>query len=204
MKVLVAEDNEDSRNLLAKQLHGYGHEVIAVANGAEALEGALKEKPDVLVTDILMPHMDGFMLCHLWRQIEQLRHIPFVFYTAIYTSDEDRQFALSIGANAFIRKPTDPEKLVQILLDLFEKAKSGLPLPAEVAPLEPSRYFTEYSKHLSTMLDKKVAQLETAVGEHGDGLARLEGSAFAERRQQYETEMTALHEGNPGVPMFAD
>jgi diguanylate cyclase (GGDEF)-like protein/PAS domain S-box-containing protein len=165
MKVLIAEDNEDSRNLLVKQLQVHGHEVIAVANGAEALERALKEKPDILVTDILMPHMDGFMLCRLWKQIEQLRHIPFVFYTAIYTSDEDRQFALSLGANAFISKPTDPEKLVQVLLDLFEKAKAGLPSPAEVAPLEPSLYFAEYSKRLSTMLDKKVAQLEREVTE---------------------------------------
>jgi diguanylate cyclase (GGDEF)-like protein/PAS domain S-box-containing protein len=165
VKVLVAEGNEDSRNLLVKQLQGYGHEVIAVANGAEALEQALKEKPDILVTDILMPHMDGFMLCHLWKQIEQLRHIPFIFYTSSYTSDKDRQFALSLGADAFISKPTDPEKLVRVIVEAYEKAKSGLPLSPEVAPLEPSRYFTEYSKRLSTMLDKKVAQLEREVAE---------------------------------------
>lgn len=165
MKVLVAEGNEESRNLLEKQLQGYGHDVIAVANGAEALEKALKEKPDILVTDILMPHMDGFMLCHLWKQIDQLRHIPFVFNTSSYTSDEDRQFALSLGANAFISMSTNPEKLVRLMMEVYEKAESGLPSPAQVAPLEPSRYFTEYSKRLSTMLDKKVAQLEREVAE---------------------------------------
>ncbi len=165
MKVLVAEGDEDSRNLLVKQLQIYGHEVIGVSNGAEALEKALKEKPEILVTDILVPHMDGFLLCHLWKQIEQLRPIPFIFYTSSYTSDEDRQFALSLGANAWVSKPTDPEKLVQVIMEAYEKAKSGLPSSPEVAPLEPSMYFNEYSKRLGTVLDKKVAKLEEEVAE---------------------------------------
>ncbi len=82
MKVLVAEDNEDSRNLLVKQLQGHGHEVITAVNGAEALQQAVNEKPDIIVSDIMMPNMDGFQLCRLCKQIEQVRHIPFVFYTS--------------------------------------------------------------------------------------------------------------------------
>jgi two-component system response regulator MprA len=58
LKVLIAEDNEDSRNLLVKQLQGQGHEVIAVANGAEALKQAVNEKPDILISDIMMPNME--------------------------------------------------------------------------------------------------------------------------------------------------
>ena len=63
MKVLVVEDNQDSRNLLMKQLRAYGQTVIATANGVEALEQALKQPPDIIVSDILMPKMDGFELC---------------------------------------------------------------------------------------------------------------------------------------------
>ncbi len=162
MKILVVEDNEDSRNLLVKQLRAYGHEVMAAANGAEALPQALKEPPDILVTDILMPKMDGFQLCYKWKQNDRLRDIPFIFYTATYTSDEDEKFALSLGANAFIRKPAEPDALVQMLREVCEKAKAGALAPAEVAPLEPSLYLTEYNKRLVAKLDRKVAQLEEA------------------------------------------
>ena len=89
MKILVVEDNEDSRNLLMKQLRVYSHEITATANGAEALKQALTQPPDIIVSDILMPKMDGYQLCHECKQNEQLKNIPFVFYTATYTSDED-------------------------------------------------------------------------------------------------------------------
>ena len=165
MKILVAEDNEDSRNLLMKQLCAYGHEVTATANGAEALEQALAGPPDVIVSDILMPKMDGYQLCYEWRRNDRLRDIPFIFCTATYTSDEDEKFALSLGANTFIRKPAEPDAFVQILSQVFEKAKSGLLPPPEVALLEPSLYLTEYNKRLVTKLDSKVAQLEADITE---------------------------------------
>jgi len=86
-----------------------------------------------------------------------------MFYTSSYTSDKDEQFGLSLGASAFIRKPADPEILARIIVEVCEKAKSGLISPPEVAPLEPSRFFAEYSERLTTKLDKKVAQLEREI-----------------------------------------
>ena len=118
MKILIAEDNKESRYLLEKLLQGYGHEVTAVTNGAEALEQALAQPPDIIISDIMMPKMDGFQLCHECKQNDKLKDIPFVFYTATYTSIEDEKFALSLGARAYIRKPTEPEALVQRLSDL--------------------------------------------------------------------------------------
>ncbi len=118
MKILIVEDSKESRYLLEKLLQGYGHEVAATTNGAEALEQALAQPPDMIVSDILMPKMDGFRLCHECKQNDKLKDIPFVFYTATYTSIEDEKFALSLGARAFIRKPTEPEALVQMLCDL--------------------------------------------------------------------------------------
>ena len=98
-----------------------------MANGAEALQQAVNEKPDILVSDIMMPNMDGFQLCRLCKQIEQVRHIPFVFYTSSYTSDKDEQFGLSLGAGAFVRKPADPETLARIIVEVCEKALSKKP-----------------------------------------------------------------------------
>jgi len=174
MRVLVAEDNEASRNLLVKILQAHGHEVTATANGAEALQQALKEPPDILVTDILMPQMDGYQLCHEWRQHDKLKDIPFIFYTATYTSDEDEKFALGLGASTFIRKPAEPDALVQIINEVFEKAKSGLLAPPKVAPLKPSLYLTEYNKRLVAKLNKKVADLEEAEGKlrHANSVLR--------------------------------
>ena len=165
MKVLVAEDNVESRYLLVKVLQAYGHEVTAAANGAEALQQALKEPPDILVTDILMPQMDGYQLCHEWRKNDKLKDIPFIFYTATYTSDEDEKFALSLGASTFIRKPAEPDALVQIVNEVFEKAKSGLLAPPKAIPLKPSLYLTEYNKRLVAKLEDKVAELEIEIGE---------------------------------------
>lgn len=89
-------------------------------------------------------------------------------------SGEDEKFALSLGASTFIRKPTEPDVLVQILNEVFEKAKSGLLAPPKVAPLEPSLYLTEYNKRLAAKLGQKVAQLEVAEGKlrHANSVLR--------------------------------
>ena len=118
MKMLIVEDNEENRNLLAKQLRAYDHEVTVVANGVEALEQALAQPPDIIISDIMMPKMDGFKLCYECKCNERLKDIPFVFYTATYTSIEDEKFALKLGARAYIRKPTEFEAFIQKLRDL--------------------------------------------------------------------------------------
>ena len=176
MKILIVEDNEDSRNLLAEIVRAYGHEAITTADGAEALEQALVQPPDMVVSDILMPNMDGYQLCQKWKQSDKLRDIPFVFYTATYTSDEDERFALILGASAFIRKPTEPDAFVQILTEIFEKAESGaLPL-AEVAPLEPALFVSEYTKRVAAKLEQKVAELKTEITGHKQAKEELRKS----------------------------
>jgi two-component system NtrC family sensor kinase len=164
MKVLIVEDNPDSRNLLTKQLSAYGHEVTAAVDGVDALEKAQKSPPDILVSDILMPRMDGYKLCYEWKQHERLKDIPFVFYTAIYTSSQDEKFALSLGANLFIRKPLEPEALARILSQALEQAKEGL-LPVAKVPPEPSLYLSEYNERLVAKLNEKVAELEKSEAE---------------------------------------
>ena len=74
---------------------------------------ARQNPPDLIVSDILMPVMDGFSLCREWKKDERLKGIPFIFYTATYTDDRDRDFALSLGAERFLLKPMDPEDLLE-------------------------------------------------------------------------------------------
>ena len=165
MKILVVEDNEDSRILLMKQLRAHGHEIAAAADGAEALQQALIQPPDIIISDIMMPNMDGYQLCRECKQNEQLKDIPFVFYTATYTLDEDKKFALSLGAATFLVKPAEPDVFVQKLSEIVEKVQSGALAPAKIAPLEPSLFLTEYNKRVVAKLEDKVAQLEAEIAQ---------------------------------------
>ncbi len=165
MEILVVEDNEDSRRLLEKQLRAFGHDVRSAVNGEEALSEALKNPPEILVTDILMPEMDGFQLCVEWRLNEKLKDIPLVFYSATYTSEEDEKFALSLGADAFVRKPTESEIFVRILSEVLEKASSGISHLPGFDPSEYPKLLSGYSKRLLSKLFDKVAQLETDIAE---------------------------------------
>jgi len=177
MKILIVEDNEDSRILLMKQLRAHGHEVTPAANGVEALQQALAQPQDIIVSDILMPKMDGYQLCQEFKQNEQLKNVPFVFYTASYTLDEDKKFALSLRADAFLIKPTEPDVLIQKLREILEKAKAGALAPPEVAPLEPSLFLDEYSKRIFTKLEDKVAQLGREVTQRKEAEERLRQAA---------------------------
>jgi len=166
MKVLIVEDNEDNRNLLMKQFTSCGFEPTAAVNGVEALALALAQPPDIIISDILMPEMDGFQLCRKCKTNGQLKNVPFVFYTATYTSGEDRKLALSLGADAFIIKPADPDVLARTLSEIVEKHKKGAVASSGIAPLETSPFQDEYSDRIRVKLDKKVADLTAEIIQH--------------------------------------
>lgn len=103
--VLVADDNDDNLYYLQALLAGAGYDVMTAKNGAEALQSALANPPALILTDVLMPVMDGFTLCRIWRSEPRLAAIPFAFYTATYTDTKDKELGLSIGADEFLVKP---------------------------------------------------------------------------------------------------
>jgi PAS domain S-box-containing protein len=189
MRILIVEDNKDSRNLLMRQLNTHGHDVISTANGVEALEQALAQPPDVIISDIMMPKMDGYQLCGEFKQNIKLRDIPFIFYTATYNTEEDEKFALSLGAAAFIRKPSDPDTFFQLLSEIVSNTRSGIPSPSEIDTSKPSLFLTEYTKRVVSKLEDKVAQLTAEITER---------KKVEEKLHQYEyivyssTDMLAL------------
>ncbi|MEQ1637081.1 MAG: EAL domain-containing protein [Methylococcales bacterium] len=105
MKILVAEDDENSRQLLETILSSEGYSVVCFENGLEALHYLQSEFVDLIISDILMPEMDGYGFCRAVKQNYLLQETPFIFYTATYTSPQDEQFALSLGAAQFLIKP---------------------------------------------------------------------------------------------------
>lgn len=184
-KILVVEDQEQNLYLLKTLLGGYGYQVLEAANGAEALELARANPPDVIISDILMPVMDGFSLCHEWMKDEALRSIPFVFCTATYTDPKDEELALSLGAARFIIKPVETEEFISILEQVIAEVESGkLAIPQE-SLREDMTYYRMYNESLIRKLEDKMLELEKV------NLALEEDIA---KRKQTEVELTRLIE----------
>lgn len=152
--LLIAEDDPDIRKLLNTTLTFKGYRVVAVHNGREGLEFIQKERPLIVITDIMMPQLDGFGLVHRLRIDPQTRDIPVVFITATYVSRADQEFALNIGATRFIQKPVDFEKFLATIEELLEQG----PLPA-VEPLKEFNFYDGYRKRLEIKLDQKIKQI---------------------------------------------
>jgi hypothetical protein len=108
-RVLVVDDHLDNLYFLQALLGSQGLEVVPASNGAQALELARQTPPHLVVSDILMPVMDGYTLCREWMADPDLCHIPFIFYTATYTDPRDRQLGYELGAEAYLTKPSEPE-----------------------------------------------------------------------------------------------
>ncbi|MBI4877125.1 MAG: response regulator [Acidobacteria bacterium] len=159
MKILVADDNKLNLYQLQVLLGSSGYQVVTAANGAEALEKARQRPPDLIVTDILMPVMDGFALCREWMRDERLKHIPLVFYTATYTDSRDTELALDLGAAGFIVKPAEPDKFLQAIRDVLETQERG-ELRAVRPPVEDTAVQLEqYNEALIRKLEAKMEQL---------------------------------------------
>ena len=154
MNILIAEDNEDSRVLLRDVLIGSGHRVESAVNGKEALDILDKGfQAELIVSDILMPDMDGYALCKRLKEDGKHCNIPFVFYTATYTSPEDEELALNLGADRFLIKPMEIPSLLKELDGVCKGFQKREPKPE-------SSLDNDYSRILSKKLNKKMCELE--------------------------------------------
>ncbi len=160
MKILIVDDIEENLYLLESILKGSGYEVVTAKDGVEALSRLKEESIDMIVSDILMPRMDGFQLCRECKKDENLKKIPFIFYTATYTEKKDEEFALSLGVEKFIVKPQEPEVLLKILEEVIEEYRKGALVAPKELIKEEEIYLTEYNKRLITKLEKKVLDLK--------------------------------------------
>ncbi len=110
-RVLVVDDEMDTLRLLRTVLQIGGFEPITTLNSLEALDLAEREKPDVVLLDIMMPELDGFMLCRMMRQNPVTQDLPIIFVTAYQSLDlEERR--LEAGADLVVHKPVSVDSLV--------------------------------------------------------------------------------------------
>ena len=201
-RIMIVDDNEQHLNLLQILFETHDCEVIQAMNGVEALERAREDPPEVIVTDILMPVMDGFSLCRQWKSDDQLKEIPLVFYTGTFIDPEDKNFALSLGAERFIVKPEEPEALVEIVHEVIKEFKARRFTASAQLIQEDEIYYQEYNEALIRKLEDKVVELEdtkrdleSEISEHM--WSRRELRALDERYHTLVSQMGngfALHE----------
>ena len=155
--ILIADDNPVNRYLLEATLISRGYGIHSAMNGAEALNKARQDKPSLIISDVLMPVMDGFSFCHECKLDDTLHDVPFVFYTATYTGERDRAFGLSLGAEAFFIKPDDMDSLLDRLPEFLDPAR----LTTTTRPiLGATQFESEKENSLVHKLEMKVRQVE--------------------------------------------
>jgi PAS domain S-box-containing protein len=203
ISIMIVDDKPENLYLLESLMSGE-YKVETASNGAEALGLARKTKPDLIITDILMPVMDGFTLCKEWKRDDQLKDIPLVFYTATYTDQEDERFALSLGADLFIIKPQEPDtfmSLISSVLKNIEFNKQPVRTPKEVSEVVNLR---EYNQILIRKLEDKIIETDKArldLVKYANELEReIEEKKIAEiklnqRQEQYRTLVESMNEG---------
>ena len=161
MHIMVVDDYQENRYLLEVLLKGHGHKVSSASNGAQALEQLTTGEFDLIISDILMPVMDGYQLCLKCKADERLKHIPFIFYTATYTEQQDEDLALKLGADKFIRKPADPDEFMNIINGVIDQAASqkdkGKSISLDGGILQ------SYIDRVVKKLDRKILQLEDEI-----------------------------------------
>jgi two-component system, chemotaxis family, response regulator PixH len=116
-KILVVEDSQSEMDLITLYLVNNGYQVISANNAEDGMELAVKEKPDVIITDITMDGINGFEFCRLLKVYPDTQHIPIVACTA-RDRDLDRMWGQKQGIDVYITKPYSAEELVNAIKSL--------------------------------------------------------------------------------------
>lgn len=153
--ILLVEDVPNVLELLEVTLRFKGYRVTSARNGLEALEAIQRERPALIITDILMPKMDGYALVYRIRSNPETRSIPIVFLSATYVSPEDQDFALKLGAARFIEKPIDTEEFLLTVAEILTRGTGTLP-----TPLQDKTFYGAYRERLEQKLRHKNTQIE--------------------------------------------
>jgi PAS domain S-box-containing protein len=154
--ILVVDDHPVNRNLVVTLLGYRGHTMLEAGDGMEALRIARAQPPDLIVTDLIMPVMDGYELVRELRADPRLAATRVIFYTANYLRDEVEPVAKALGVLQVVSKPAEPGSLLAAADDALAAAPSG---PVLGPPDEVHR---EYARALSTKLADKISELQAA------------------------------------------
>ncbi|MFQ6616260.1 MAG: response regulator, partial [Fidelibacterota bacterium] len=157
VEILIVDDDPQMLKYVSMILEKEGYDVMTADNGKAALESAIKEKPDLVLSDILMPVMDGFQLCREIRLDRRVQFTPVILYSASYVDKEDEQLGKDVGADSYLRKPLEREKLLATIDGLVSRRSSVSISQAS----EEEIFYQKYNETLVQKLENRTVQLET-------------------------------------------
>ncbi len=119
-RILLIEDEPSLLKTVAKRLEMNGYAVSVARDGVEGLQRVRRDKPDLVVLDVMMPKLNGFEVCRMLKFDKTLKHIPVILFTAL-TQDNDERVGLACGADAYVRKPFKPQELLDQISALLKR-----------------------------------------------------------------------------------
>jgi DNA-binding response OmpR family regulator len=119
-RILVVDDENDLVETLSLRLEANGYEVLKAYDGQEGFEKAKKQKPDLIILDLMLPKIDGYKVCRMLKFDQKYRHIPVLLFTA-RAQDSDKKLGEEVGADAYITKPFEPPALLEKIKELLEE-----------------------------------------------------------------------------------
>ena len=125
-KILIIEDDEDIVEMISYNLRKEGYRIISVSNGEDTLDLAVREKPDLVILDLMLPGMDGLEVCKSLRQDARTSNLPIIMLTA-KSQETDKIVGLEVGADDYMTKPFSPRELlarIKAILRRYEPSAS--------------------------------------------------------------------------------
>jgi signal transduction histidine kinase len=184
--ILVIDDEPAGRELLVTLLAYYGHRMSSACDGAEGFALAIAERPDLIITDILMPKLDGYALAARVRADPALAHSQIIFYSAIDLGTEIRQLAANAGVTQILTKPAEPETVVEVV----HAALASSPPPMLTAPNTELDH--AYLRQLTSTLHQHVEALKAEIQARKQ--AELALRATSQQLQDLSLRLVAIQE----------
>jgi PAS domain S-box-containing protein/putative nucleotidyltransferase with HDIG domain len=197
--ILIAYERESEQAALEQLLASRGHQVLKSSNGLAALDSARRDPPQIVISDIVLPRMDGFALCRKWKSDERLRTIPFIFYTRRHDDPKYERFALELGAEKFLARTAQPEALVAAIDALIPNSSAANAPTMRVPALDESLIqraahaaANQKAEQALALAQQKAEQAHTAAVQkleaaHAQSIAKL----TAEHEQALEASRKA-------------
>src|SRR6195256_2010017 len=162
-RVLVVEDDSDIAELVARYLEKAGYTTARVSSGRDALDAVRAKAPDLIVLDVMLPHVDGLEVCRLLRANEHTATIPIIMLTA-RAEESERIVGLEMGADDYLAKPFSPNELVARVRALLRRAQrhdapSGRPLTHGAIVVDSERHIVALDGHEVALTAKEFLLL---------------------------------------------
>jgi len=175
-RVLVVEDDPDIAELVARYLEKAGYTATRVSSGRDALDAVRAKAPDLIVLDVMLPHVDGLEVCRLLRANDHTASIPIIMLTA-RAEESERIVGLEMGADDYLAKPFSPNELVARVRALLRRAQrvdapTGRPLSLGALVVDPDRHIVSLDGREVALTAKEFLLLSYLLQHRGRVLSR--------------------------------